>query len=120
MQWRGAEGGDIPPGSAGTRLEVIAVGGKSRIVYAAGGRAVVCLDPDAETPAWVVRGLVADDGTEVVGWATHGRRLLVTDQTAHVTAIDLETGERLPDVAVGVAGLAARKAVAGRGRPVGC
>lgn len=110
-QWRGAADGAIPPGPAGGRLDVLSAGGEPRLVYAANGRHIVCLDPQAADPAWVARGLVADDGPEVVGWSLLGNRLFVTDQTARITAVEWDTGKQLPDVPVGFVGLAAREMV---------
>ena len=113
-QW---SGGSLPLGPAGDRLDVLTVGGKPRLVYAAARRHMVCLDPDAEAPVWVTRGPAVADSPEVIGWATVGGRLVVTDQSARLTVIDLTTGKQLPDVPVGVAGVAVAEVVpAGGGR----
>ena len=86
--WKGNAKGPIPEGAATQQFTVIDGG---RLVYSAKKESLVCLNPAAEEPEWIVRPPVPDCG-EILGWQREGDRLLVSYQSGLVQAYGAKTG----------------------------
>ncbi|MBX9585473.1 MAG: hypothetical protein K2X87_34635, partial [Gemmataceae bacterium] len=118
-RWLPGRTADLPggrPGGFGVQADA---GGKTTAVYAADGRRVVCLDPDADAPVWVTAA--ADDaGAVVVGAPVPAGdgRWLVTELGGRVRVLDGATGQEVLAKAVGLPGAvpAAAGVPAGDGR----
>ena len=93
-RWRGTADGPMPPGEPTGGFLLIETGSRPRIVFAIGHRHLVCLDPDGEKPAWVVRA--ADAQPDLLGWsAGTAGQVVVTDQAGRVTIYAIDDGKSL-------------------------
>jgi outer membrane protein assembly factor BamB len=92
-RWHGGEKSAIPPGKpTGTPA---AVAGGTLVVYSIDRRHLVAIDPARVAPAWVKRDLVPASAGTLVGWSAVGDRLIATDQTGRVLALDASSGKEL-------------------------
>jgi outer membrane protein assembly factor BamB len=118
-RWLPGRTANLPGGRPGGFAVQADPSGKPTAVYAADGRQVVCLDPDADAPVWVTAA--SDDAGAVVVGAplpAGDGRWLVTELGGRVRLVDGATGRDVEAKAVGLPGAvpAAAGVPAGGGR----
>jgi outer membrane protein assembly factor BamB len=93
-RWRGSDESGIPAGRPTGTPAAVSASGRTLLIYAIDRRHLAALDPDATGPAWVSRDLAPAEVGGLTGWTALGDRLLATDQTGRVVALDLATGRQ--------------------------
>ena len=89
--WKGSAKGPIPEGAATQQFALFDRDGGPRLVYSVKKESLVCLNPVADDPEWVVRPPSPDTG-EILGWQREADRLLVSYQSGLVQASSAKTG----------------------------
>ena len=89
--WRGSAKGPFPEGAVASPFTTFERDGGIRLVYSVKNESLICLNPDADAPDWVVPAPGADAG-ELLGVLRDGDKLLVSYQSGLVQALDAKTG----------------------------
>jgi outer membrane protein assembly factor BamB len=106
-RWRGGDKSPIPAGRPTDRPTTLTAGGRTLLIYAVDRRHLVAIDPDKPEPAWVARDLAPAEAGGLTGWVAAGGRVIATDQTGRVVALEAGTGKELTRVPAPPAGTVA-------------